>query len=139
MLCSSVLLFPSRPSGIMGLFGDTLFSELVAAGQYAQNVFGMCLFATEGQASNGTINFGGVDTSLYTGEIQWTQNTDGQEFYVRSTAHPSIHQEQLTRVNCVNDAALGVSEIPPSAAVLHTRADLPMLALLVCLSRRSTW
>ena len=54
------------------MFGDTLFSELVAAGSYSENVFGMCLAATEGVASNGTINFGGIDESLYTGEIQWT-------------------------------------------------------------------
>lgn len=44
--------------GIMGLFGDTLFSELVTAGQYKENIFGMCLAATEGAQSNGTINFG---------------------------------------------------------------------------------
>jgi hypothetical protein len=41
----------------------------------------MLRFSTEGSNSNGTINFGGVAEELYTGEIQWTPDTDGQEFY----------------------------------------------------------
>jgi len=65
--------------GVMGLAGATsdgnVFAAMVDAGVIEQDVFAMCF--NEGATSNGTVTFGGIDPSLYTGQIAYTPNTGG--------------------------------------------------------------
>jgi len=62
--------------GVLGLAGSAsdgnVFAALVDAGKIKQDVFAMCF--NEGAISNGTMTVGGVDPTLYTGDIQYVPN-----------------------------------------------------------------
>jgi len=71
--------------GVVGLAGNggggnqDVFETLFASGQLDANEFAMCLWP--GEKSNATFTLGGADSRLYTGDIMWTNNAQGDEGY----------------------------------------------------------
>jgi len=69
--------------GVVGLTGgdssSNLFQSLVSAGYVKEDVFSMCF--VEGSKSNGTFTIGGIDSRLYSGTIQYTENVGGDYEY----------------------------------------------------------
>lgn len=67
--------------GLAGNDGEAnTFQQLYAAGGLESDLFAMCFQA--GKVSNGSFTAGGLDSRLYTGEVQWTPNPSaGNGFY----------------------------------------------------------
>jgi Eukaryotic aspartyl protease len=71
-------------------FGSiSAFQQLVNAGQ-AEDMFAMCINQTNG----GVLTLGGVDSSLYSGEVQWTRRGAGFGYRILVTS-VSVNDQQL--------------------------------------------
>lgn len=82
--------------GVFGLIPDgssfgsiSAFQQLVNAGQ-AENIFAMCINQTRG----GVLTLGGVDSSLYEGDIQWTRRAPGFGYRIMITS-VSVNGEKV--------------------------------------------
>lgn len=78
--------------GVMGMAGSdgqtNVFSQLVQAGAFAKDEWAICMH--HGSKSNGTITFGGTDSRLYHGELEYVDNPYGSQFYGVATPMMSI-------------------------------------------------
>jgi len=95
-----------------------LFLSLYEAGSVSRNIFGMCLLFGSGSQSNGTITFGDVDTSLYTGSIQWTPNTAGGSGYGVNLQGLTVFGQTISQVadrGAILDSGTNVLLIPHNA------------------------
>eukprot|EP01126_Amoeba_proteus_P012892 TRINITY_DN1535_c0_g1_i4.p1 TRINITY_DN1535_c0_g1~~TRINITY_DN1535_c0_g1_i4.p1 ORF type:complete len:446 (-),score=86.50 TRINITY_DN1535_c0_g1_i4:108-1445(-) len=93
-----------------------VFLSLFEAGSVPQNIFAMCLLMQPGPGgSNGTITFGGIDSTLYTGAIQWTPNTN--QGYSMSLQSLNVFGKHVTEVasEAILDSGTNVLLLPDDA------------------------
>eukprot|EP01061_Rhynchopus_euleeides_P034454 TRINITY_DN58269_c0_g1_i1.p2 TRINITY_DN58269_c0_g1~~TRINITY_DN58269_c0_g1_i1.p2 ORF type:complete len:429 (+),score=160.78 TRINITY_DN58269_c0_g1_i1:37-1323(+) len=114
--------------GVLGLAGPSTglntFELLVKAGKLPANVFAMCF--VEGKTSNGTITFGGVDPTLYTGSISYVPDTGGLQFY----------SVELKSISVAGTSAAGTSS---QRAILDSGTNILLLPTDMYKSVRSVF
>jgi cathepsin D len=100
--------------GVMGFIGDgkrNVFSQLVD-NKVVDNVFALCI-NNEGAESNGTLTIGGVDTTLYLGDMNYVQ---------RKTPFYSIAVEGFS----IGNSKSSLTGLPPNA-ILDTGTNILLL------------
>jgi len=92
-----------------------VFLSLYNSGSVSQNIFAMCLLMKPGKLSNGTLTLGGIDHSLYTGSISYTQNTGQGQMYSMQLNGLTVFGQQITSVQtdqAILDSGTNVLLIP---------------------------